>query len=102
MGNASGNMTLAGELDIKAAAPLLAELMAARGAAMALDASQVERVGGQCLQVLLSAAATWAAEGARLTLENPSPAFAEAVRTAGLDLADFATPVPAPNAARSR
>ena len=86
---AGGGMTLPTELDIKAAAPLAAELVAARGRDIALNASQVERVGAQCLQVLLSAAATWSADGAELTLEEPSPAFVDAIQTAGLDLTHF-------------
>lgn len=83
---AAGSITLANELDIKAARPLAAELCAARGRDIRLNASQVDRVGAQCLQVLLSAAATWAADGTELTVEEPSPAFAAALLTAGLDL----------------
>jgi chemotaxis protein CheX len=87
--SATGNITLPDELDIKAAGPLAAELLAARGKDLALNASQIERVGGQCLQVLLSAAATWACDGAELTIQEPSPAFVDAIQTAGLDLAQF-------------
>ncbi|MBX9453565.1 MAG: STAS domain-containing protein [Neoaquamicrobium sediminum] len=86
---ATESVTLPNELDIKAAGPLAAELLAARGKDLALNASQIERVGGQCLQVLLSAAATWAADGAELTIEEPSPAFVDAIQTAGLDLTQF-------------
>jgi len=86
---ASGSMTLPTELDIKAAGPLAADLLAVRGKQVALNASLVERVGAQCLQVLLSAAATWSADGAELTIEEPSPAFVEAIQTAGLDLTHF-------------
>lgn len=86
---ANGCMTLPSELDIKAAAPLAAELIAARGADLALNAAQVERIGAQCLQVLLSAAATWHADGVELTLQEPSPAFADAAGIAGLDLSRF-------------
>ena len=91
---ATGGMTLPSELDIKAAVPLAAEFVAARGGDLALNASQVERIGAQCLQVLLSAAATWNADGVELTLEEPSPAFADAVRIAGLDLSSFTAPTP--------
>lgn len=94
---AGGGMTLPSELDIKAAAPLAAEFIAARGADIALNASQVERVGAQCLQVLLSAAATWSADGLELSLEEPSPAFVDAVAIAGLDLSHFTAPSPARN-----
>ena len=90
MGNAAcGSITLPAELDIKVAAPLAAELIAARGKDIALNASQIQRIGGQCLQVLLSAAATWTADGAELTLEEPSPAFVDAIRIAGLELTQF-------------
>ena len=88
MANAApATVTLDAELDIRAAAPLAAALLAARGKAVALDASQVERVGGQCLQVLLSAAATWARDGATLTLDDPSPAFVDVLAIAGVPLA---------------
>ena len=89
---ATGGMTLPSELDIKAAAPLAAELVTARGADLALNASQVERIGAQCLQVLLSAAATWSADGLELGIEHPSAAFTDAVRIAGLDLSRFTAP----------
>lgn len=86
--------TLPDELDIRAAIPLAAQLGTMRGADLTLDLSQVERVGAQCLQVLLSAAATWEADGAELVLHQPSPAFTEAVTIAGLDLSQFATALP--------
>jgi chemotaxis protein CheX len=41
--------------------------------------------------VLLSAAATWSADGQELAIENPSPAFADAARIAGLDLSQFSS-----------
>ena len=56
-------VTLGAALDMTAAGPLTKELLAVRGKPVALDASNVIRVGGQCLQVLLSAQATWAADG---------------------------------------
>ena len=86
---AGGSLTLPSELDIKAATPLAAEFIAARGTDVALNASQVERVGAQCLQVLLSAAATWEADGQELVVHEPSPAFADAIRIAGLELSQF-------------
>jgi chemotaxis protein CheX len=92
MGNAAaGSMTLPNELDIKAAMPLAAELLALRGKDLALNASQIERVGAQCLQVLLSAAATWEADGHDLTVDDPSVPFTDALRTAGLDLSHFSS-----------
>ncbi|MHB1304126.1 MAG: STAS domain-containing protein [Acidiphilium sp.] len=50
-------------LDLKAASPLAASLLARRGADIEIDGSAVERLGGQCLQVLLAARASWVADG---------------------------------------
>ncbi|WP_287799477.1 STAS domain-containing protein, partial [Acidiphilium sp.] len=50
-------------LDLKAASPLAQALLARRGGDLRIDAGAVERLGGQCLQVLLSARATWEADG---------------------------------------
>jgi chemotaxis protein CheX len=70
-------ITLPDVLDIQAIEPLRAALLAARGRPLALDGSRVERLGGLCLQLLLSARSTWVEDGLALTLVSPSPAFAE-------------------------
>ncbi|RZJ31130.1 MAG: STAS domain-containing protein [Brevundimonas sp.] len=64
----SAAVVLPSVLDIRAAGPLQAELLGLRGQPVTLDASAVERLGGLCLQVLLSARATWAADGQDLTV----------------------------------
>lgn len=64
-------------LDLNAAEPLKAELLARRGADLTIDASAVDRLGGLCLQVLLSAKRTWQADGVNLKLEPLSDALAE-------------------------
>lgn len=84
-----GTLRLVPELDIKAAAPLVASLAALRGNHLAVDASQVTRAGAQCLQVMLSAAATWQADGFDLELQEPSPAFTDAVHVCGLEMSAF-------------
>jgi len=76
-------LTLGDSLDMNAAAPLHKELLARRGKPVTLDASQVRRVGGQCLQVLLSAQATWAADGAAFEIVDPSPEFADGLALMG-------------------
>ena len=76
-------------LDLKAAAPLAERLRALRGAALSLDAGRVEWLGGQCLQVLLSAALSWRADGAALTLSGPSPAFCDGLRLLGVTPAEL-------------
>ncbi|WP_395665409.1 STAS domain-containing protein [Methylocella sp.] len=80
---------LAATLDLMAAAPLAAELLAARGAELLIDGSRVERLGGLCLQALLSAAATWRADGARLALVDASPEMLEAFACFGVDPDDL-------------
>lgn len=74
---------------MRASGPLVGDLLSARGSDVTLDASAVERLGTQCLQVLLSAAATWRSDGACLTIEEPSPAFRDALAIAGLELDDL-------------
>ncbi len=65
-------------LDLGAAERLHAQLIDLRGRPLDIDASQVERLGGLCLQVLVSARDTWAADGHAAVLSNPSPAFQDA------------------------
>ena len=77
------NMQLADTLDLKAAGPLRGALLEARGGPMEIDASGVQRLGGLCLQVLLSAQATWATDGQPFAITAASPAFAEGARRMG-------------------
>lgn len=89
---AIASITLPAELGMQASGPLVSALLEVRGRDVRIDASQVSRVGGQCLQVLLSAAATWDADGVALAIEAPSDAFVGTIRTAGLELARFTAP----------
>ncbi|UPT64460.1 MAG: STAS domain-containing protein [Hyphomonadaceae bacterium JAD_PAG50586_4] len=73
-------MKLAQRLDLGAAAPLKQALLAARGAAIAIDASDVEHLGALCLQALLAAKAAWANDSCAFRIIDPSPAFLEAGR----------------------
>jgi chemotaxis protein CheX len=79
-------MLLLRNLDFAAARPLWQELRQLRGAPLALDASEVERLGGLCLQVLLAASAEWRAAGLEFRIEAPSQAFVTALKTMGADL----------------
>ena len=71
-------------LDLQAARPLADALLARRGDDLDVDCSGVRRLGGLCLQVLLSAVATWAADGRRLAFLNPAPAFVEGLGLLGV------------------
>ena len=70
-------------LDLKEAGPLAALLLTRRGAPLVLDGSCVERVGAQCLQVLLAARQTWEADQQSFQIATPSAAFTEAVAAFG-------------------
>ncbi|MFO1012221.1 MAG: STAS domain-containing protein [Caulobacteraceae bacterium] len=70
-------------LDIIAARPLAAEILSQRGSPLTLDASRVQRLGGLCLQVLLSAHSTWSADGQAFFVSQPSAEFIDGVTQFG-------------------
>lgn len=76
-------LSLAGVLDLAAAAPLQASLLAHRGQDLELDGSTVQRLGGQCLQIILAARATWEADGRALRLRDISEAGRDALAVMG-------------------
>ena len=71
-------------LDLNAATPLAGELLSYRGNDLVADASQVQRIGGQGAQVLLSAAATWRQDGFKLRVVKPSAAFRDVIELLGI------------------
>jgi chemotaxis protein CheX len=75
---AGAKLQLEPVLDLGAAERLHAQLLGVRGRPLEIDASRVERLGGLCLQVLLSAGETWAADGHTANLTGASPAFEDA------------------------
>jgi chemotaxis protein CheX len=77
-------LQLAETLDLVAAKPLAQSLIERRGASIVIDASSVQRVGAQCVQVLLSAASTWAADGHSLAVVNRSQGFVEGLELLGI------------------
>ncbi len=79
----TATLNLADSLDMNAAGPLLQSLKDKRGKALSIDASQVRRLGGQCLQVLLSAQATWAADGQPFEIVEASPEFTDGLALMG-------------------
>jgi len=70
-------------LDLNAAGPLAHEFIALRGRSLDVDASAVERLGAQCLQVLLSARRTWDADGAAFAVVSPSNEFTSTLALLG-------------------
>jgi len=82
---ATTTLPLPAILDLAAAAPLTERLLAARGGDLSLDAADVLRVGGQCLQVLLAAAKTWSADRVSFEITRPSAEFVEALQRFGIE-----------------
>lgn len=72
-------------LDLNASKPLYESLTGMKGNDIVLDASQVERIGGQCLQVLLAARASWQAQNNSVKVENPSEAFETTLHLLGVN-----------------
>lgn len=68
-------LALTANLDILAAESLKGELLALRGQDVSLDGSNVERLGGLCLQVLMSAQKTWEQDGRSFEISPMSDAF---------------------------
>ena len=80
-------------LDLTAAAPLAQSLLSRRGSDLTVDASQVRRVGAQCLQVLIAAGATWKADGVSLSIDKPTDEFLMGAELLGIHLdQDMARP----------
>ena len=76
-------------LDIKAALPLAEGLLAQRGSELMIDASRVERIGAQSLQILLSAMSTWHADGVSIEFIEPSAPFIHGLELFGIDPESF-------------
>lgn len=76
---------LSPSLDFRAAAPLREELLAHRGKPIAVDGADVQRLGGQCIQVLASAARTWAQDGVAFAIVNASPDMNRALGHVGME-----------------
>ena len=67
-------LSLPETLDLKASGPLTAAFLERRGDAVEVDAGNVRRLGGLCLQVLLAAKTAWAADGKSFSIRAPSEA----------------------------
>jgi chemotaxis protein CheX len=78
-------------LDLPAAGILAKSLLGLTGAGLSIDAGKVQRLGASCLQVLLSAALTWKAEGHSLILAQGSDRFLDDLRLLGFTPETFLT-----------
>ncbi|MEX3006999.1 STAS domain-containing protein [Hoeflea sp. TYP-13] len=80
-----GQMQLPENLDLTAVTPLHKDLVSMRGSELVVDASAVERLGGQCVQLLLSASKSWAEDGVSFQIENASDSFLSAIALLGVE-----------------
>jgi len=76
-------------LDASAAAAVKNMLLARRGNALVVDASQVRRVGAQSLQILIAAARTWQADGMSYCVTNSSSELLDTIALIGLSREDL-------------
>ncbi len=83
------HLQLVENLDLTAAVPLHKSLVSMQGCDMVIDASAVERIGGQCVQLLLSARQSWAEEGMSFQIENASQGFLAALALLGVERGDL-------------
>ena len=83
--DACAPVRLAEILDRAEAAHLLAILIERRGQELTLDASGVCRIGGQCLQILMSTAATWSSDAVAFAVADASQEFIAGVELFGVD-----------------
>ena len=90
-GKSASTVELPTVLDLRAAKPLADQLLSLRGNSVKLDASKVEKLGGQCVQVILSAAKTWEADCSDIEIVFPSPAFLAGLQTLGLSTDQLST-----------
>lgn len=82
--NVMTTLSLSPTLESTAAAPLVAELLLLRGQPVTVAADTVSRASTPCMQVLLSAVATWKADGIPFHINGPSEGLLEAARLLGL------------------
>lgn len=86
----SASLCLPAILDLKAVTALRQDFLAHKDRPVEIDASAVQRLGGLCLQVILAARASWAADGQPFTIITPSPRFDEDLMLFGATLSSSA------------
>ncbi|HEV7434955.1 MAG TPA: STAS domain-containing protein [Pseudorhizobium sp.] len=82
---ASGTLKLSPTMDLNEASALHAKLLSMRGGNIVIDASQVERLGVQCAQVLVAGARAWRADKKSYVVKQGSDAFAKTMQLIGID-----------------
>lgn len=76
-------------LDMVAAPALKDCFLQNEGNPLLINAAPVQRLGAQCLQILLSAKKDWEAKGVEFVLDSPSAAFIETAKFMGVAVEDL-------------
>lgn len=71
-------------LDLNAASRLHEQVLSHKGENLELDASHVNRVGAQCMQILLSAAQSWQADKQSFKVVEASDAYIKTLQLLGI------------------
>lgn len=71
-------------LDLNAASRLHEQVLALKDSNVAVDASDVTRVGAQCIQILISAACSWRALDMTFSVTRSSDAFTKSLQLLGI------------------
>ena len=80
-----GSLKLASVLDLNEATILHGKLMSMRGSNVVIDASGVERLGVQCVQVLVAGIKAWEADKKSFLVEKTSDAFEKTMQLVGIN-----------------
>lgn len=80
------SLKLPAVLDLNEASNLKANLMSLRGGSVAIDASGVERVGAQCVQILMAGAKAWEADKKPFSFVKASDAFLKTLQLIGVNV----------------
>lgn len=80
------SLKLAAVLDLNEASELRSTLMTMRGSSITIDASGVERVGAQCVQVLMAGARAWDNDKQSFAFEKVSDVFLKTIQLIGINI----------------
>jgi chemotaxis protein CheX len=83
---AAKGLNLAPVLDLNEATALHGKLMALRGADLTIDASSVERVGAQCVQVLMASKKNWDEDKLAFKFSKVSDTFSKTMQLIGINI----------------
>ena len=84
--SAQSTLKLSPVLDLNEASVLHGKLMDMRGKPLSVDASEVERVGVQCVQVLMAGIRAWEEDGKAFSFTKASDAFDKTLQLIGVNI----------------